>query len=80
MVGLALGAWGDFNEILYSQERSTSVCPSNAMVEFQEFINYSSLLDLLLGGGTLLGPRAEMNRYVQGWTTFFCRQIGGSSF
>jgi len=48
------GPWclgGDFNEILHSQEMSTGVCPSNAMVEFQDFINYLALLDLPLKGG-----------------------------
>ena len=42
---------GDFNEILHSQERSTGVCPLNAMAEFQDFINYSALMDLPLRGG-----------------------------
>jgi len=41
---------GDFNEILHSQERSIGVCTSNAMAKFQDFINYSALLDLPLKG------------------------------
>ena len=41
----------DFNETLHSQERSTGVCPSNVMVEFQDFINHSALMDLPLRGG-----------------------------
>jgi len=58
MVVLTLGAWGDFNEILYSQERSTDVCPFNAMVEFQEFINYSALLDLPVREGDFTWSRS----------------------
>ena len=79
------GPWcigGDFNAILHSQERSTRVCPSDAMVEFQDFVNYSALMDLPLGGGGRLyfGPGVEMNRYVQGWTAILCWQIGRSFF
>jgi len=43
---LCLG--GDFNEILYPQERSSGLCPMNAMFEFHNFINYSALVDLPL--------------------------------
>jgi len=49
---------GDFNEIWPSQERSTGVCPSNAMVEFQNFINYTALLDLPLKGGDFTWSRS----------------------
>jgi len=58
MVGQTLGAWGDFHEILHSQERSTGVCPFNAMVEFQDFVNYSALLDLPLKGGNFTRSRS----------------------
>ena len=42
---------GDFNEILHTSERSTGVCPANAMAEFRIFINQRALLDLPLRGG-----------------------------
>ena len=48
------GPWcfgGDFNEILYPQERSSGVCPANTMMEFHDFINYAALVDLPLRGG-----------------------------
>ena len=48
------GPWcvgGDFNEILYPYERSSGVCPSNAKVEFRNFINERALMDLPLRGG-----------------------------
>jgi len=41
---------GDFNEILYPQERSSGLCPMNIMLEFHDFINYSALVDLPLHG------------------------------
>ena len=49
---------GDFNEILHSQERSIGVCPFNAMVEFHDFINYATLLDLPLKGGDFTWSRS----------------------
>ena len=48
------GPWcigGDFDEILYPQERSSGLCPMNTMVEFHDFINYGALVDLPLHGG-----------------------------
>jgi len=55
------GAWcigGDFNEILYPQEKSFGLCPMNTMVEFHEFINHAALVDLPLCGGDYTWPRS----------------------
>ena len=48
------GPWcvtGNFNEILYGHARSTRVCLSNTMAKFQEFINFSALMNPPLRGG-----------------------------
>ena len=58
MVGQARGAWGDFNEILYPQERSLGLCPMNTMLEFHDFINYSALVDLPLRGDDFTWSRS----------------------
>ena len=63
----------DFNEILDYQERSTSVCSSNAMVEFHDFINYSTLLDPPLKGGdftwSMSGDEAVFNVRLFSWVS-----------
>ena len=55
------GPWcigGDFNEILYPQERSSGLCPMNTMVEFHDFINYATLVDLPLRRGDYTRSRS----------------------
>jgi len=59
MGGPVPGAYGDFNAILHSYERSTGVCLSNAMGEFRDFINQRALVDLPLRGVTLRGQGVE---------------------
>jgi len=49
---------GDFNEILYPQERSSGLCPRNTMLEFHDFINYAALVDLHLRGGEYTWSRS----------------------
>ena len=49
---------GDFNEILHPFEKSSGVCPSNAMAEFRDFINHRALMDLPLRGGDFTWSRS----------------------
>jgi len=48
MVGVARCIAVDLNEILYSRGRSTGASTSNTMLECQDFIKYSALVDSLL--------------------------------
>jgi len=59
---------GNFNEILHFHERTTGVCPSNAMAEFRDFINQSALVDLPLGGVTSCGLGVVLTQCPLGWT------------
>ena len=55
------GSWcigGDFNEILYPQERSSGLCPMNTMLEFHDFVSYAALVDLPLRGGDYTWSRS----------------------
>ena len=49
---------GDFNEILYNQERNTRPTTSNTMGDFLDLINHSSLIDLPLRGGDFTWSRS----------------------
>jgi len=58
------GSWcigEDFNEILHAYERSSGVCPSNAMNEFRDFINQRALMDLPLRGGDFTWSRSGVD-------------------
>ena len=78
------GPWcvgGDFNEILYPYERSSGVCPSNAMAEFRNFINQRALMDLPLKGGDFTWSRSGADPVaLLDWIAFLCRWIRRSSF
>jgi len=68
------GPWcvgGDFNEILYPFERSSGVCPSNAMAEFRNFINQRALMDLPLRGGDFTWSRSGADPVASRLDRFF---------
>ena len=81
------GPWclgGDFNEILYVNERNTGVCPSSAMAEFREFINQRALVDLPLRGGDYTWSRSgvdsvasRLDRFLVmvDWEDFFLEMV-----
>ena len=78
------GLGGDFNEILYSYERNTGVCPSNAMAEFRDFINQRALVDLPLKGGDFTWSRSgvdsvasRLDRFLVSldWEDFFPEMV-----
>ena len=65
------GPWclgGDFDEVLYTQERSSGLCPMNTIQEFHDFINYSALVDLPLRGGDFTWSKSGGMLFFRGWT------------
>ena len=62
---------GNFNEILHFHERTTGVCPSNAMAEFRDFINQSALVDLPLRGGDFTWSRSGDDSVASRLDRFF---------
>jgi len=46
------------------------VCPSNTMVEFRDFINYSASMDPPLRGGDSHGLQVGTREFIQGWIVF----------
>ena len=56
-----LGLWclgEDFHEILYLQKKTSGLCSMNTMLEFHDFINYSTSVDLPLHGGDFTWSRS----------------------
>ena len=56
------GPWcigGDFNKILYPQERSSRLCPMNTMLKFHDFISYAALVDLPSHGNDYTWSRSS---------------------
>lgn len=62
---------GDFNVIRFPQERTVALMLSQALMEFNDFINEAELVDLPLGGN-FLGLEIVNFANARGLIDFWC--------